>query len=529
MTFPPLAPSEKLDTAKQQVVDDFFNPKRHCPSTAASSAAGTTGAQVHPNVPTSWGGTVSGSEGSGEPLPQVAPEVADGEEKGLDVLGDLAAIFPAGQPNPPTPERPAAAPLTAEKIMQEIQGNRSAALMQTAAGVPLTEENLLTYQALLAKLGTDLKDTTPAATPGMSDGDRKKADAMKLIAEGGAWDARSYLANTFRGEHNAKTVEGQKYKACKNRAEAAEFRKDWCDRQYKHLVERKTFTQAWKRVDRTKGVYRPFGRLVQDFGGWSSQEAVDGAVQAMAKCSMMGAPWVQVHPQSGMTEYLVLEMGFEEEFESMWSKFSESWQGDKAIVNGGAEGPAALGSESAIVDGGAGGSGGRAAAEAADTGKPKKGKGASPGVAGGATPKIKKNAGKGTDNDETKDSPGADKKTEILKLTREALKLKQVFHAASSNYVQVMTAISSDEKWSWARGGPQETRLRDTKAKLQAELNDWHEEFLVTAEFTQLKRKYSTERIVVELSKFVQTKGLVDGLAKVISSTHNAHHELTKT
>jgi hypothetical protein len=252
----------------------------------------------------------------------------------------------------------------------------------------------------------------------------------------------------------------------------------------------------------------------------------------MAKCLMMQAPWVQVHPQTGMTEYLVLEMGFEEEFESMWSKFSESWQGDIAgSSNGQAEvqDSSAPGIATASVDGGAGGSGGRAVAAAVDTGKPKKGKGAIPGLGGGATPSPGKlpKPGKNTDPDET--SPSADKKSELSKLTRDAMKLKQVYYAASSNYVQVMTAISSDEKWSWARGGPQEVRLKDTKAKLQAELNHWHEEFLVTAEFTQMKRKYSTERIVVELSKFVQTKGLVDGLTKVISSTHNAHHELTKT
>ncbi len=172
----------------------------------------------------------------------------------------------------------------------------------------------------------------------------------------------------------------------------------------------------------------------------------------------------------------------------------------------------------------------------ASTGKGKgKGKGAhalpkATGADGDPEPspaKSKKTGGKGSGAAEK--SPADDKKTEISKLTREAMKLKQSFHAASSNFVQVMGAISSDSNWSWAKGGPPEARLRDSKAKLMAELNPWHEEFLVTAEFTPMKKKYSSERIVVELTKFVETKSFVEALAKVIASTINAHFELMES
>jgi hypothetical protein len=464
----------------------------------------------------------------------IGGDMSSGSSFGVDNMGDV----PPGQPAPCTPEGHGRAQLSVASIMEHIQKNQSASLLESAGGVPLTEANLSTYQAVLAKLGSIALDPAAAAASpdDLAEGDRKKAAAMKSIIDGATWDARSYLANTFRNEHKAKTVEGERYKACKTRADAAEFRKEWCQSQYTNLVERKTFTQSWRRVDKTKGVYRPFGRLVQDFGGWGCQEAVDGACTAMSKCILMGAPWVHKHPQSGMTEYLVLEMGFEEEFESMWAKFSETWQGEGASSGSGralGQAPSVVGGVAAAVAEGAGGSGGQAAEDEAKTGPPavpKKGKGAlampkGSGGGGGGLPspgKIKKGADK-------EDSPSSDKKTEILKLTREAMKLKQTFHAASSNYVQVMHAISSDGKWSWAKGGPQEARLRDSKAKLQTELNSWHEEFLVTSEFTPMKKKYSTERIVVELTKFMQTKRLVETLAKVIASTNNAHIELMQT
>ncbi len=142
------------------------------------------------------------------------------------------------------------------------------------------------------------------------------------------------------------------------------------------MVERKSFTQTWKRVDRTKGEYRPFGKLVQDFGGWSCQEAIDGACTATSKCIMMGAPWVVVHPQSGMTEYLVLQMGFEEEFSSMWSKFSETWQGDIAgsgSIRAELPAPSVVNNAPAGVAGGAGAPEGLAKVAAASTGKGAKG------------------------------------------------------------------------------------------------------------------------------------------------------------
>jgi hypothetical protein len=300
-------------------------------------------------------------------------------------------------------------------------------------------------------------------------------------------------------------------------------------------------------VDRTKGKYRNFGRLVLDFGGWSCKEAIEGACTAMSKCMMMGPPWVHVHPQSGLTEYLVLEMDFEEEFTSMWSEFTETWQGAPASSDSGHSAlPTHIVADkhSMIFGGDAGDVDGARAAAAPKPGKgapegaaPKPDKGApsaekakpGKGAPDVATPNAKKQGGKVKNSDEVNESPDAEKKQQFAKLMREAMKLKQVFHTASSNFVQVITAIDTDSKWSWAKGGPQEARLRDMKAKLQTELNPWHEEFLVTADFVVLKRKYSTERIVVELSKFMQIKAMVESLAKTIGNTNNAHSELMDT
>ena len=73
---------------------------------------------------------------------------------------------------------------------------------------------------------------------------------------------------------------------------------------------------AWSKTDITKGRYVNFARLVLDLGVWRSWEAFEGAVCASQKCIHMASPWVRIHPQTELVEFLILQFEWAEEFKT---------------------------------------------------------------------------------------------------------------------------------------------------------------------------------------------------------------------
>jgi len=208
-----------------------------------------------------------------------------------------------------------------DAAMQSITDQSCAAFFEKTLRMPLTEENLQAVQTMLKQQGKAIlqAESKDAGAAGATPGDRKLAEQLQEVIDKHSFNTKSYLGNKFRAD-----VKGNiEYKAL-SRADAAAFRMDWCKKQLNNILEKKVHHQSWKRVDRTKGCYRNFGRLVLDFGGWSCKEAIEGATTAVNKCMLMGAPWITRHPQSDLVEYLVLEIEFEEEFSNMWSHFKET-------------------------------------------------------------------------------------------------------------------------------------------------------------------------------------------------------------
>jgi hypothetical protein len=425
-------------------------------------------------------------------------------------------------------------------MMKHMQDRGNTGLFEQAMQMPLNKENLGALQAMLQSMGTEIAGSGDAAAPAtkgfesLSDSEKKKAVMLQSVIDAGGFPSQSYLGNLFRLEHKKGSTEGDKYKLCSSRVEAAEFRVEWCKKQYKHITEKKTFVQSWKRVDRTKGSYRNFGRLVCDFGGWDCPEAIEGASNAVSKCMLLGHPWVQKHPQSGLTEYLVLQMEWEEEFESMWSNFTEHCNSDGSPSTG---------------DGGIAQVAGQPAARLADqvtapSSPVAKGVDVTPGTpttvppstpravpkaagkrsdkAGGSKPQA---SGKGDDP-----SPGDEKKKEFGRLQRESIKLKQLFHTASSNFIQMRQAIDTDASWAWATCGPADAtklaKLVQVKTELQAMQNDWHKEFLCNTDIAGIRKKYTPERVTVELTKFLESKIAVDKLTSMLEAMNRVHTEI---
>ena len=133
--------------------------------------------------------------------------------------------------------------------------------------------------------------------------------------------------------------------------------------------------------------------------------------------------------------------------------------------------------------------------------------------------------GKKGGDDDAEASPDSNQKKQLANTIREAGKVKLTFHSASSNYVHMITAIKDHPDWDWCKGGVVELRLRNAKEVLQAAINPWHKEFLCE-DLTVMKKRYSTERMIVELQAFIETKELIMQLTKNIDSANWAHQEL---
>ena len=65
--------------------------------------------------------------------------------------------------------------------------------------------------------------------------------------------------------------------------------------------------------------------MVVKLGGWKSTEAVEGAVSCAQKCLAMGRPWIQIHPQTGLANFLLLSFGFSEVMTESWELFRSEY------------------------------------------------------------------------------------------------------------------------------------------------------------------------------------------------------------
>ena len=127
----------------------------------------------------------------------------------------------------------------------------------------------------------------------------------------------------------------------------------------------------------------------------------------------------------------------------------------------------------------------------------------------------------------TPNDKDAEKKKGFAKLVRDSQKLKGIFHEASSNYVSVAASIESSEDWRWASGSRRAKQLKEAHAAVKECMNAWHREYLAN-DFTVMRRKYTQERLAVELTSFVACKAKVETLAALITSMNAAHESIMK-
>ena len=111
-------------------------------------------------------------------------------------------------------------------------------------------------------------------------------------------------------------------------------------------------------------------------------------------------------------------------------------------------------------------------------------------------------------------------------MLRYAARLKVAVHAASSNYVQIMAAIESNVSWSWGRGACKQRKLAAAQEQLKAALNEWHRAYVCTVDVGGTRKTYAAERVMVEVTHFLEAKLVVDKVAPISASMRRAHAEV---
>jgi hypothetical protein len=415
-----------------------------------------------------------------------------------------------------------------ESTKNAIINRKGVARFREEVGAPLDEANLARMQQHMSPIAAQQATQSHAGVDDskLNEADRLVRDRLHSAKEG--FEAKSYLGNMFRKFLSQSPKDAEEYKRLPSRAAVSEFRKNWAAGELKKWEEKHTYEKSWSRVDTTKGNYKNFAKLVVDLGGWASQEALQGAITLAQKCLCMGAPWLHIHPQTELVEFLVLEFGYTEQFKNSWSTFCSDWSNGDLSASGERVPPQAApvtdqGEGTEDVDGTQG------------DGDKQKGKGKGK-AKSKAKAKAKANGGKQTGKGEEEESPKA-KATKVKKepvgldidgldiagLWKEGKSMKTKYEQAISTYQQLCDQVKNDPALS---GSATLTKVAQSHDDLKIQLSDWHKQFLMM-DPQKLKKEHPTAKCETELASFLRLGKHIDRLHNCVSSVYRAHGELS--
>ena len=346
----------------------------------------------------------------------------------------------------------------------------------------------------------------------------------RSIVEQGGFNTKGTMGNKFRDWLAANPSEAGKYKAFK-RGEAQQYRLDWTKKELSKVEEQRSHLQSWKRIDKTKGVYKSMGALIVDMGGWKCREALEGTATLAAKCNMMGPPWVIQHPQTNITEYLHLRFEWCEEFSEQWDIFRNFVKPDaeagaaKTLPEGHAQAQA-LGQGLASANAAQGGQALAATGAAGTHAQSSKG-GTKPAAAKGKGRATQPAAAEGADSDSQPlvapngKKPRSNAEKQFSTSLREANVLKLDFHKACSDYIAIVAEIEQDQKLKWISSSPGFGSLQAASKVVRAHVSAYGKQF-IQMEWKDLRLLHKQEKHTVEMCNFLSMKSNVaDLLAKI--------------
>jgi hypothetical protein len=347
-----------------------------------------------------------------------------------------------------------------------------------------------------------------------TDGSSKMADIKKALESG--LNMRSAIGQQFYREHiKASSPNHELYKTIQagdNKVEATlNLKQDWLKAKYNHLLQAKEYCKKYQRVDSTKGVYKPFGRIVQDEGGWDDDAAVTGAKKLAIKCLMMGGNWIKYDYLTERTRLLHLEHSWTEEMTEYWSMFTKDY--DNAVMK---EQDIPEQDQLQTDDGQNPNKANTENKKPTAKGKGK-GKGSDAGKGKGGNDKDKKKKDK--DGNDIKDVSDVNKHEELFK---QCQALKVLIGLVTSQAVSVMESIKTEEAWDWANTDKTLGVIKALAHDMKTSLSTFGKEFMLYS-LQALQKKYGIEHVVMSLRAFQHAEPKAKSLKAALTRATAMH------
>ena len=158
------------------------------------------------------------------------------------------------------------------ELLRDGEDGGNMGKLESAVGAELTESNLATLEAYLRKTNQIVEHARPTAALSVAPHDAKKLKMYEDASRSGGPAFRTSLYNELLAEHKAGTPQGEQYRHCGTRREAAEFRKAWADAKLAEFKQSKVYTRKHSEVNTTTADYLNFGQLVVEQGGGGQTE-----------------------------------------------------------------------------------------------------------------------------------------------------------------------------------------------------------------------------------------------------------------
>jgi len=401
-------------------------------------------------------------------------------------------------------------------LVTEIVGDLDTALVKRLGDVNLSEMGNLTEDAFFEHVTVQCEEMLK------TDDDAEVGAALKLMEEAveNGVDIRSAVGQRFsRCPDGGKNKE---YQALSRKGKV-DFRRAWAQNQVKKLKDGKIKGRSFNVVDAKIGTYMSFTKIHLEEGG--DRAALKAARNYVMACLMMSGAWTRWNPMTRRRDFLYVRYEHSEKFTKSWKMFEE-W---------GAGRPGGGGDGGGKEPGAPGGGGGRVAVEDDDFSEPEVdedqmseggnddegGDGGKPSKANKAASKAKAKAKGGKPPTPSKeDDP---KKKAFADLLTKGNKLKTQYQVLYGKASQMVTSISSQKSWIWARGGHEEKVL----GALLSELNEVQTEFCrgyLSLDQKDISKTFTHEQLEVGCQYLLdKVKPVMMQLEKLLGKINSKH------
>jgi hypothetical protein len=213
----------------------------------------------------------------------------------------------------------AEAPASAEAAEAPASGEApaSVASAEAPASAEALPRDVQQWQDDLFKELFDAPSGQETVAAADAEADREE-QLLKQGAEKG-FGLREALGWRFTREQGENTS----YKAMA-RKDKADFRQRWAEAKYDEHCKSKVYEESFTQNEFAKGTRRSLGWVLANEGGANNPEAVRSTLFFANKCKTLGAPYVTWNSMYDRPDFLVMEVGHEENFEKAWRQKTES-------------------------------------------------------------------------------------------------------------------------------------------------------------------------------------------------------------